>query len=246
LKTILATQHNFRDLGGIPAADGMKIKPGVLFRSGDLYSLSGDDIRKLEKMKLAMIIDLRAGREIDLRPDKTIATVKEIVHIDIHDAARDKAEKFLEDNDAKGLESVLIGDYVQMVDLHQADFRQFLDLVATTGNLPLVYHCAAGKDRTGMATVFLLAALGVDIRDIWVDYMATNEFTAHAADKIINKVTASGMNGGILRPLLEVREEYLRAALTEIDRKYGGLECYVENILKADSAKLKEKYLTIL
>jgi len=243
VNSILATQPNFRDLGGIPAADGRTVKPGLLYRSGDLNSLSSDDARKLETMELAMIIDLRAGREIARRPDMVISTVRKITHIDIHDAARDMAEKFLENNDAAGLETVLIGDYIRMVDVHQADFRNFLHILATTENLPLVYHCAAGKDRTGLATVFLLTALGVNPDAIWDDYMATNEFAASTTEKIIRKVTAAGLNGGILRPLLEVRKEYLQAALDRIDLRYKGLDNFVLNILGAEASVLQNKYL---
>ena len=244
LKSILSSQLNFRDLGGIVTVDSRKVRPGLLFRSGDLFTISDEDIQTLEHLKLSTIIDLRAKREIAKRPDKSISTVKEVIHIDIHDAARDKAEKFLENNDAKGLETVLIGDYIRMVDVHQTDFRRFLHIIASTHNLPLVYHCAAGKDRTGLATVFLLTALGVDIHHIWIDYMATNDFAAPYTEKIICKVTKSGLNGEILRPLLEVREEYLGAALMEINRKYDGLNSFVEHVLKADFAKLQEKYLT--
>jgi len=243
LDPILSTQLNFRDLGGIQTTDGRKVKSGLLFRSGDFFTLSPGDIHKLEVMKLASIIDLRARREIDRRPDKLIDSVKEIIHIDIHDAARDKAEKFLEENDAEGLETVLIHDYIRMITVHQHDFRSFLDILANTENLPLVYHCAAGKDRTGLATVFLLTALGVDLEHIREDYMATNIFTESYTQKIIRKVTESGLNGEILRPLLEVRKEYLDAALTEIERLSGGLEIFVRDVLKADIKKLREKYL---
>lgn len=234
---------NFRDLGGIRTNDGHRVRQGLLFRSGDLYSLSEEDIRKLELLKLATIIDLRAQREIDSRPDKPVSTIKESIHIGIHDAAREKAEMFLSNNDARGLETVLIGDYVRMVDLHQADFRQFLKILESTENLPLVYHCAAGKDRTGMATVFLLSALGVGMQDIWDDYMATNLFTAGYIEKIIRKVSSKGLNGDILRPLLEVRPEYLQAALDHIDQQYRGLEYYVSEILGADAPSLRNKYL---
>ncbi len=243
MKTILNNQLNFRDLGGIVTTDGWKVKQGLLFRSGDFFSLSPQDILTLEQMNLSTIIDLRAQREIDKRPDKVPSTIKELIHIDIHDAARDKAERFLENNDAEGLETVLIGDYIRMTDTCQAEFSRFLQILATTENLPLVYHCAAGKDRTGLATVFLLTALGVDIQNIWDDYMATNEYAASYTEKIIRKVTESGLNGSILRPLLEVRKEYLGSALTHIDEKYNGLKCFVEVVLKADTAMLKKKYL---
>ncbi len=221
------------------------VRPGILFRSGDLFSLQAEDIRRLEEMKLASIVDLRAKREIDVRPDKQIGTVNEVIHIDIHDAARDKAQKFLETNDADGLETVLIGDYVRMVNIHQDDFRRFLEVLANTGNLPLVYHCAAGKDRTGLATVFFLSALGVDLENIWADYMDSNIYSEPTILRIIRKVTESGMKGELLRPLLEVRKEYLQAALDEIDLKYGGLQSFVIEVLKADCEKLQKKYLAV-
>ena len=242
---LLSSQLNFRDLGGIRTIDGRKVKPGLLFRSGDLFSLQPEDIRRLEEMKLASVIDLRAQREIDVRPDKQIGTVREVIHIDIHDAARDKAQKFLESNDADGLETVLIGDYVRMVNIHQDDFRRFLEVLANTDNLPLVYHCAAGKDRTGLVTLFFLSALGVDLENIWADYLDSNRYSEPTILRIIRKVTESGMNGELLRPLLEVRKEYLQAALDEIDLKYGGLQSFVIEVLKADCEKLQKKYLTV-
>ncbi len=234
---------NFRDLGGIPAMDGRKVRPGLLFRSGDFFNLTPDDIRKLEEMNLSTIIDFRAHREIAARPDKLVSTVKNSIHIDIFDAARDTAEKFLEENNAVGLETVLIGDYRRMVTSHQEDFSRFLTILCNTDDLPLVYHCAAGKDRTGLATVFLLTALGVSMPHILEDYMATNVFGKSYTDKIIRKVTESGLNGEILRPLLEVRIAYLEAAMDEINRFSGSLLNFVDVVLKADMVTLRQKYL---
>ncbi len=242
-KSVLASQLNFRDLGGLAASDGRRVKPGLLYRSGDLSSLSTEDISYLEKLGLALVIDFRAQREIDKRPDKTIATVREYVHIGIFDAARDRAEYYLAENDAAGMADVLVHDYRRLVSDHQEDFRRFLHILATTTCLPAVYHCAAGKDRTGLATVFLLAALGVDPEAIRADYLLTNEYTLPYTNRIIEKVTASGQNGAILRPLFEVRDNYLDAALGEITAIYGGLEKFVVEILMADVNALKERFL---
>ncbi len=243
LHPILSTQHNFRDLGGIVAIDGRHVKHGLLFRSGDLFSISADDISILEDMKLLLVIDFRAQRESDRRPNKTISTVKEIIHLRIHDRAREQAEKFLEENDAAGLETVLVGDYRRMVRTHAAEFRDFLHILEKTDNLPLVYHCAAGKDRTGLATVFLLTALGVAMPVIWEDYLVTNLCMRAAIEKFISKISESGLNGEILRPMMEVRREYLEAALDEILEISGSLEKFVTEVLKADTRKLREKYL---
>jgi len=190
-----------------------------------------------------MIIDLRARREIDRNPDKILCSVKSVVHIDIFDGARDRSERFLMENNARGLETVLEIDYRRMVVQHAPDFQRFLNLLATTDHLPLIYHCAAGKDRTGLATVFLLAAMGADMSVIRDDYMKTNRLINNFNEKIIRKVTESGQNGAILRPLLEVRQEYLDAALDEINIQYGGIGPYVKNVLQADIPALQQKFL---
>jgi protein-tyrosine phosphatase len=240
---ILLSQLNFRDLGGISATGGRKIRPGLLFRSGDLHSLSDDDVAKLEALGLATIVDLRASREIEKHPDRNIATVRSHIHLGIHDTAREVAEMYLAANDAAALEQVLVNDYRRMVTDHIMEFRKFLELLATTGDLPLVYHCAAGKDRTGLATVFLLTALGADYGVILEDYLATNEYNRLYIEKFLRKITETGLNGAILRPMLEVRESYLQSAINEIDRRFGGLNEYVEKYLRADIGELRVRFL---
>ncbi|MCK9219853.1 MAG: tyrosine-protein phosphatase [Bacteroidales bacterium] len=237
------SQHNFRDLGGIPTLDGLTIRKGLLFRSGELRDLSEPDLQQLENINLSMVIDLRSQREIDRDPDKTIRTVKSVVRLNIYDGARDKSEKFIEENNSTAIETVLEHDYRRMVNQHLPEFRKFLNILATTEDLPLVYHCAAGKDRTGLSTVFLLTALNVSMDQIRDDYLETNKRVAADADRIIRKFSATGGNGEILRPLLEARESYLLAALDEINIRYGGLGNYVSCHLQADEAALKRKYL---
>jgi len=224
--------------------DGRKVRPGLLYRSGDFHDLSQEDREKLEGMGLYSIIDFRSVREKTRRPDEEIRTVREIIPIEIHDAARDMAERLMAKGDGKALETVLIGDYIRMVHIHQDDFRKFFRVLATTENLPLVYHCVAGKDRTGLATVFLLTALGAGMADIRENYMETNIRMRGVTDRIIRRATEDGMKGEILRPLLEVRKEYLDAALAEIGKFSGSLESYVSEVLQADTEVLRARYLT--
>lgn len=223
--------------------DGRVVKPGLLFRSGDLASLSDEDIRQLESIGLATIIDLRSRREVERRPDKRIASVVDHLHLYIFDAASDIVEKLLQQEDAEGLSNVLVHEYRRMVISHQAEFSAFLATVATTSNLPLVFHCAAGKDRTGLAALFLLTALGVDLPTIRRDFLATNGFIVPYIRRIIEKVNATGRNGNLLMPILEVKNTYLDAALDEIDRSYGGVNHFVTGVLGADVKRLQDRFL---
>ena len=243
LPILLQSQPNFRDLGGIVTKDGRKLKSGLIFRSGDLHSLSDEDIRLLEKIGLATIIDFRSERERTWRPDKLISTVKNIYHITIPDAVRDLATEYMEQNNVEGLESLLISEYRRMVNIQHKRFAEFMNILATTDDLPLVFHCAAGKDRTGLAAIFLLTALGVRNSVILDDYYATNRYNEKYAEKMIGKIKEMGLKGDLMRPMLEVRPEYLEAALDEIDNEFEGIDNYIKNVLKADVNSLKNRFL---
>jgi protein-tyrosine phosphatase len=239
---LLSGQHNFRDLGGITAKDGRKIAPGLLFRSGDLHSISGEDVNTLTQLGLAMIIDFRSPREYDKRPNREIPGVREIVHIPIHDAPRDLAATYVEENNEKGLKNLLIMEYERIILHYAAEYRQFLWEAAHNPNVPLVFQCSAGKDRTGLATLFLLTALGVEMREILEDYYLTNIFAQAHAREIIGILNNDGHNGELMRPLLEVRQEYLDAAFSTINAGFGSLEKYVYGELAAEPKVLRERF----
>jgi len=243
IQTILANQPNFRDLGGIPTIDGRNVKPGLLYRSGEFSKLSDEDIINLEQMGIRMIIDFRSDQEVINYPTPEISTVRENKRITAVDSARLEAEKLMEEQDEDGLSTILIRDYKRLVNDHQDDFREFFRVLATTDLLPLVYHCAAGKDRTGLATYLLLIALGVSEEEARKDYMMSNIYFKSIADKIVHEVNAAGNNGDIIWPILIVREEYLDAALGEMNEKYGGIRNYIDQLLEVDTKAIKRKYL---
>ncbi|NQV01794.1 MAG: tyrosine-protein phosphatase [Bacteroidia bacterium] len=243
LKPILVSQPNFRDIGGIPAMNGGVVKTGILYRSGDLSKLSEEDLRRMEEIGIRMIIDFRSDREIVNYPTPEITTVRKKNRITVVDSARDEAERMLEENDEEGISTILIRDYRRMVIDHQDDFREFFKLLTTTEHIPLVYHCAAGKDRTGLATYLLLLSLGVSKTEARRDYLLSNVYLKPLAEKIILEVTDTGKNGEILRPLMEVREEYLDAALGEINRQSGTIERYLNEVLQVDNTALQQRYL---
>ena len=224
--------------------EGKVVRTGLLFRSGDISKLSEEDIRIIEEIGIRMTVDFRSDRELINYPTPRISTVEESKRITIIDSARDTAERMLSENDANGLETILVKDYRRMVRDHQDDFREFFRVLTSTDKLPLVYHCAAGKDRTGLATYLLLIALGVSEVDARKDYMLSNQFLKPVFEKIIRKVIEAGNpNGQIIRPLMEVRSEYLDAALEEIDNQFKTVDRFLTDVLQVDRIRLKDKYL---
>ncbi len=240
---ILENQPNFRSLEGIQTTNGRKFRKNMIYRSGSLNKLSQADMDKLEDIGLALVIDFRSDREVYSYPSMHIPSVKKTMRIVIPDEARDRAMEFLGNNDKEGIENVLIADYRRMILSDSGSFAEFFRILETTGDLPLVYHCAAGKDRTGLATVFLLTALGADIDTVKEDYFLSNDRLKSLADRFVRKVSEEGRNGEIIRPMMEVRPEYLEAALDEIDNSFGGLHNYLAKVLKVDFGVLQDKYL---
>jgi protein-tyrosine phosphatase len=242
-KPVLSGQHNFRDLGGILTNDGRRIRPGLLYRSGDLHSITDEDIKTLTQLGLAMIIDFRSPREYEKRPNREIPGIKGIKHLSIYDAPRDLAARYVEESNEEGLKQLLIGEYERIILHYTAEYRQFLFEVAHNPNIPLVFQCSAGKDRTGLATIFLLTALGIGMEEILKDYFRTNIFAQAHACEIIGILNHDGHNGELMRPMLEVRAEYLDAAFSAIHEQYGNLENFVFDELAANPELLQERYL---
>jgi protein-tyrosine phosphatase len=243
MESILQCQPNFRDMGGIMTVDGRKIRRGLIFRSGDFNGLSDGDLLRMEELNIKTIVDFRSSREREKRPDRLAKSVKQIIHLEIHDEARDTAAAYFAADDASGLESVLIGDYARMVTMYLPEFRQFFEVLSDKSNLPLVFHCAAGKDRTGLAAVFFLTALGVSMPVVWDDYLASNRYQKDYTEKAIGRIRESGLNGDILRPLFEVRREYLQAALDRISQEYPKPEYFAASALGAQPGVLRGIYL---
>lgn len=103
-------------------------------------------------------------------------------------------------------------------------------------NTPLVFHCTAGKDRTGFGAYLFLSALGVDEELIIKDYLASNYYLQGKYGGYIRQYP-------VLSPLFEVREDYLGTAINQIKDTYGTVEVYLDKVLNVDRKKLKELYL---
>ncbi|MEI6884411.1 MAG: tyrosine-protein phosphatase [Bacteroidota bacterium] len=239
----LENQPNFRSLGGLKTLSGKTFRKNMVYRSGALNKLSTSDVQKLEKAGLALIIDFRSDREVEAYPSVNIPTVKETLRIIIPDQAREEAMNCFDNNDAHGLEQILVIDYRRMIRNESDKFAVFFRILESTADLPLVFHCAAGKDRTGIAAVLFLNSLGVDAESIKEDYFISNLRLRALADRLVKKMSEDGKQGEIIRPMMEVRHEYLKAAMDEIEVSFGGMETYLNDVLQVDSELLKEKYL---
>jgi len=223
-------QPNFADLGGITTADGRSVKWGKIYRSGELSKLTDDDVAYVASLKLNAIIDFRFLEEKEKAPDNFPADV-DTIPIPVVDGAYDEGTivKWLLTGNTEAFDTMLIHVNKVLVTREQESFKEFFNHLENGGSF--LYHCTKGKDRAGFATALFLSALGVDRETVMDNYLKSNEYLFNATEQTIQFVISKGLDGELLRPILEVRPEYIQIAFDIIDNEYGGIDNYLRNNL---------------
>lgn len=234
----LAGVRNFRDVGGLPTADGRRVGQGRLFRSGHLAHATPEDAGFLSGLGLHTVYDFRNSADLALDGvDVELPGVRN-VNIPLSDPA-DGAEfwKMVRVGDLDQLR-VLLGEgkgahrmtssYRAMIKQRTGEHSRILRDLATD-SVPALMHCAAGKDRAGLSIAVTLLAVGVDRETIEVDYLESN--AAHRRYRVRRSSTsADAMSPEVmelLSPLFDARAEYLAAAFETIDETWGTTERYL-------------------
>lgn len=231
----LPDADNFRDVGGYRTTDGHWVRMGLVYRSGKLSNLDAAEQQTLVADGLTRDVDLRNASERSSAPDAIPASVAYQV-ADVTSLAHgisfaSNAVTTLIGALAAGLFSgssdlgQSIG-YPFMVDFVGSDYAFHDTLTAVESNTgALVYHCTAGKDRTGWATAVLLTLLGVPRATVNADYLASNTYTGDST---------------------AVEQSWLDAAFNEVTRDYGSFDNYLHQglmLTDADIAAIKAKLL---
>lgn len=248
---------NLRDLGGLIGKGGKKVRSGLLFRAEEPARGSAADLAALSSMGIRCIIDLRCAAERQEAPEPTVngaddhwfPVLKEetlgITHRKNADSLADflamlRSPDFSADRYMAGLYEVIAKD----PEAHR-QYRGFLELLAE-GRGPTLWHCTAGKDRAGIATVLILSALGVDRRAITEDYLLTNLCT-----QAQNRAAAEALLPGephlqaAYCTVMQVQESYLQAVFAAMDAAGGSEAFLTEKIgLSPETVlKLQQLYL---
>jgi protein-tyrosine phosphatase len=169
--------HNFRDLGGLPTGDGGTTRFGVMFRSDALHHLQPTDVERLTELGMRMVIDLRSSVELE----RTGRGPLEDTPIGWLHAPLSHGGAVLPPALAEG---DLGRHYVESLADRTETLTAIITQLAGAGNLPAVFHCTAGKDRTGMVAALVLSLVGVDDEVIVEDYTLTDERMALVMERI--------------------------------------------------------------
>ncbi len=243
-KAILAERHlpmeggfNFRDLGGLRNKKGKYLKWGKLFRSDELSNLTESDLNYLAGIPIRTVIDFRSESEIEQAPDKLPASVNLDRNLNIEPG------NIMSSNIEFDIDTI---DFNQlMIEMNRAlvsdsaciaQYTEFFRIVQDENNIPLLYHCTAGKDRTGMGTALILFSLGMEEEVVMNDYLLSAEYIKGKFENIVKAYP-------MIEPLMTVKREFLQAGIDEIKTKYGSIENYLTEILKVDSDKMQKMFL---
>ncbi len=244
---------NFRDLGGYHTSDGRSVRWGALYRSDALHKLTDTDLRYLSALCLDRVIDFRANYEKEREPDRLPEELKcRLVEIPILDSStelfqnsRQEFARILKTVDAS---KCMINTNVELATRFAPEMRQLLDILFSSKGQPVLFHCAAGKDRTGFAAALLLRLLGASQDVAMQDYLLTNQyfFSSYGWSLKVMKLLKGRRFAESVRAFMRAETAYLNAAFTAIDERYGSFESYVRNGLglsRADVGHLQYLYL---
>ncbi|MBO3102171.1 tyrosine-protein phosphatase [Cellulomonas fengjieae] len=228
---------NLRDLGGRPTADGGRVATGVAYRSAELAAPSVATDAALADLAVRTVVDLRTQAERSARPDHVPAGAT-LVELDV------LAD--LPQGPAAQLPALLVGGrvdalarldlaaqmltvYRQLVvgDAARRGYAALVRIVIDPQRQPVLFHCTAGKDRTGWAATILLLAAGVDQAGVLEEFLAVNPAVRETFAPLLQQFGAAGGDPDLLRPMLEVRAEYLEVALDVVRERFGSFDGYL-------------------
>src|SRR5579863_5386126 len=236
---------NFRDFGGYATGAGRRIRRGRLYRSAHHGQATDADLEAIAALELAAIVDLRRGEERERMPSRRhdgFAGV--VIENPTNEATSDPWIEFIKRSDASAdaFRGYLV-NYMRAapfearhVDLFSRYFRALAEVDG-----PVLIHCAAGKDRTGLLAALTHRLLGVGEDDIFEDYLLTNtaariDERMHLVAEVIKEHAGRTPSDEAVRAAMAVEAGYLVAAFAAIEAAHGDIDAYLQDVLGVDAA----------
>ena len=237
--------YNIRDIGGYTTRDGRTIKWRKIFRAGLLTHIKDEGEDLMRDLQLRSICDFRAPDEQAANPDKWyLLDQLNRYSFPIGDGRPDKLHWLKAENLQDGDHHHLTLSNRSYVRQHPARFKAFFELLLNEANYPLLYHCTAGKDRTGFATVLLLSALGVDWDQIIADYLLTNQYLEAFAEATSQQLAIkSGIPQHLIKSIFQARMSFLKGATDAISSDHGSINIFLREeigIGEAEKSQLRK------
>jgi protein-tyrosine phosphatase len=231
---------NFRDLGGLATSHGSHVLRAQVYRSDHLARLSAADHHRLLALRVTRCVDLRGHMEREVTPYQLPGAEQEHMAIEptVLVRLRELRAKGLHPSRVEAME-IMRDTYRAFVRQHGPVFGRLLTRIADHDEA-LVFHCTAGKDRTGMAAALLLELLGAHRDDVMEDYLLTNQLYKRD-HRLVEEAPAE-----VLDVLWKVQADFLHAAWRCIDDEFGGLQNYLRGPIGLSSAGVQRLHDKLL
>lgn len=245
---------NFRDLGGYATATGQRLKWGKLYRSGHLSHFTADDREHFPDLGVRTVCDLRSDVEL-ARENATVPGSPDLHVLGIPPGVGNKEyldQLFARSEDPQEVFDAMLAIMRCFVREAAPFFAPMFEVLLSGPAGAVMINCSAGKERTGVASMLLLSALGVPRETIMYDFMLSRRYFPAESEMqralVKYHATSRGQMGEqLMMPLLETHEDYLAASFAAIDEDYGSVERFLTEhygLSGADFARLTELYTT--
>lgn len=224
---------NFRDIGGLPTQDGGVVRPGIIYRSEGPASFHPVHREELAALNIKLVCDLRSEGERDKDPNDWAATAR-LLNLDVTADLRVKTnsgwEALRHDQSPETVRSALVGNYASIPAALRPHLQHLVESIVD-GETPLLVHCTAGKDRTGVMIALLLRAVGVPEDVVIADYERSDVFAKNlrlrgGIEEQFNETFGFIPTQELIDAMIGVDVAFLNAAFEVIAAEYGSLEDY--------------------
>lgn len=224
---------NFRDIGGLPTGGGGVVRPGILYRSEGPASFSDIHRGELQALGIRLVCDLRADTERRKDPNDW-AHGSRLMNLDVTADLRvetnDGWMALRDDPTPEAAHRALTGNYAAIPEAVRPHLRDLIQAIID-GETPVLVHCTAGKDRTGVLMALLLLALDVPHTLIVADYERSDVFAQNlrlrgGIHEQFDEAFGFRPSDALIDAMIGVNVEFLNAALAAVDSRWGGIEAY--------------------
>lgn len=222
---------NLRDLGGYEAGDGRRVKWGRIFRSSNLGRLTDKGLAQIKQLGIKLVCDFRTEAEAHKQPNRfPDSPAVDYVRLPIQHGEFEPTSVFerIKKGDYDWIsEDFMIRGYVDSLEGYPEVWARFFQILAEPRQLPLLFHCTGGKDRTGAAAALVLLALGVPPETVVADYGLSDGYNSDVRRIIYEHLRPFGVDLAKVEPYFTAPESRLRELLKHVDVHYGSTVDYL-------------------
>lgn len=228
--------NNFRDFGGYRTQHGTRLKKGLLYRSGDLSKATDADLELIHSLGIKTICDLRSEGERKHEPDRvpaarpfTFFNIPMRPMVDYHGRSLRRLLSLMFGSERRtDYVAVSYQAYRDYATRHLPQLKTLFQRISDPENLPILIHCSAGKDRTGVVSSLINLVLGVPFETVMDDYLKTNSNLNAYKEDVFRRLSRLGLFGipwkELYAPLFAARADFLNAALEQVKEEFGSVD----------------------